>query len=205
VPRNDRLSRRGFLYTSVAALGTLFVEADLQVRLHAQQGAPRITTTDLGGATLLRGAGGNVVALPGPGGALLIDGGRAASAEALLAAVRSATGAARVHTLVNTHWHPDQVGANEAVGRAGGLIVAHEKTKKMLSSTVYSAIGITGRVRALPQAARPTKTVRADGSLDFPGQQIDYGYMPAALTDGDIFLHAQKLKLLVVGGVVFAV
>ena len=52
-----------------------------------------ISTTDLGGATLLQGAGCNVIAMPGPDGALMIDGGLAANADALLAAVSSATGA----------------------------------------------------------------------------------------------------------------
>jgi cyclase len=193
--RKQHLSRRHFLLAGGGAL----VGAGLQTRLLAQQ---RITTTDLGGATLLQGAGCNVLALPGPDGALMIDGGRAANADALLAAVRSATGASRVHTLVNTHWHPDQVGANEAVGRAGGVIVAHEKTKVLLSSTVYAAIGMASRVAPLPQAARPTKTVRSDGSLEFPGQQIDYGYMPAAHTDGDLYVHIPKLNLLAAGGVV---
>src|SRR5688572_3480286 len=134
----------------------------------------------------------------------MIDGGLAANAEALLAAVRMATGATRIHTLINTHWHPEQVGANDAVGRAGGVIVAHEKTKQLLSSTVYNAIGIKGRVPPLPEAARPTKTVRLDGSIDFPAQQVDYGYMPAAHTDGDLFVHIPKLNLLVAGGVVSA-
>ena len=134
----------------------------------------------------------------------MIDGGRAANAEALLAAVRNATGSSRIHTLINTHWHPDQTGANEAVGRDSGIIVAHEKTKLLLSSTVYRAIGITGRVPALPEAARPNKTVRADGSMEFAGQQIDYGYMPAAHTDGDLYVHVPKLNLLVAGGVVSA-
>jgi glyoxylase-like metal-dependent hydrolase (beta-lactamase superfamily II) len=195
----DRFSRRSFLYASTAALGAALVEADLQVRLLAQQ---RITTTDLGGATLLQGAGCNVIALPGPEGALMIDGGLAANVTALLEAVRATTGTARVHTLINTHWHPEQTGANETVGRAGGVILAHEKTKVLLSSTVHSAIGFTGRMAPLPQAARPTKTVRGDGSFEFGGQQIDYGYTPAAHTDGDIYVHVPKLNLLAVGGVV---
>ncbi len=134
----------------------------------------------------------------------MIDGGRAANAEALLAAVRNATGAARIHTLVNTHWHADQVGANEAVGRAGGAIVAHEKTKLLLSNAVYSAVGVSGRVAALPQTARPSKTVRLNGTLEFPAQDIQYGYMPAAHTDGDIYIHVPKLNLLAAGGVVSA-
>lgn len=166
--------------------------------------APRITTTDLGGATLFQGAGCNVIAVSGPDGALMIDGGRAANAEALIAAVREATKTSRVHTLINTHWHPDQTGANEAVGRAGGVIFAHEKTKMMLSNTVYNAIGFKTRVPALPEPGRPNKTTRGDGSMTFAAQQIDYGYMPAAHTDGDLFVHIPKLNLLVVGGVVSA-
>ena len=195
----DPVSRRTFLQTA-AALGGALLPASL---VHAQNAA-RITTTDLGGATLFQGAGCNVVALPGPDGALVIDGGLAANAEALLAAVRTATGSSRVHTLINTHWHPEQTGANEAVGRAGGVIFAHEKTKLLLSNTVYSAVGIKGRVPPLPDAARPAKTTRGDGSMQFAGQQVDYGYMPAAHTDGDLYVHFPKLNLLVVGGVVSA-
>jgi glyoxylase-like metal-dependent hydrolase (beta-lactamase superfamily II) len=170
----------------------------------AQQSAARITTIDLGGATLLQGAGGNVIALPGPDGALMIDGGLTANADALVAAVLTATGSSRVHTLINTHWHPEQTGANDAVGRAGGAIFAHEKTKVTLSSTVYSAVGFTGRLSALPEAARPTRTTRGDGSMEFAGQQVDYGYMPAAHTDGDLFVYFPTLNLLAAGGVVSA-
>jgi glyoxylase-like metal-dependent hydrolase (beta-lactamase superfamily II) len=187
------------LHTGAAAIGGALFSSR---RANGQ--AARITSTDLGGAWLFQGAGSNVVVLPGPEGALMIDGGRAANADALLEAVRKTTGATRVHTLVNTHWHPEQVGANEAVGKAGGVILAHEKTKMMLSNTVYNAIGITGRVAALPAAALPTKTVRFDGALEFPGQQVDFGYMPAAHTDGDIYVHIPKLNLLVAGGVVSA-
>ena len=40
--------------------------------------------------------------------------------------------------------------------------------------------------------------------MEFAGQQIDYGYMPAAHTDGDLFVHFPKMNLLVAGGVVSA-
>ena len=195
------LSRRAFLTAGAAALGSALLPA---YPASARQSAARILATDLGGATLLQGAGCNVMAMRGPDGALMIDGGRAANADALLAAVRSATGTSRIHTLINTHWHPEQTGANEAVGRAGGVIFAHEKTKTTLSNTVYSAVGFTSRVAPLPQAARPTRTTRGDGSMEFAGQRIDYGYMPAAHTDGDLFVHVPKMNLLVVGGVVSA-
>ena len=201
-------SRRSFLYLSATALASALSPSFASAQT-------RITTTDLGGATLLQGAGCNVIAIPGPDGALMIDGGRAANADALLTAVRNATRATRIQTLINTHWHPDQTGANEAVGKSGGVIFAHEKTKTLLSNTVYSAVGFTSRVPPLPKEGRPTRTTRGDGSLDFGGpapsersesrgQQIDYGYMPAAHTDGDLFVHVPKLNLLAVGGVVSA-
>jgi glyoxylase-like metal-dependent hydrolase (beta-lactamase superfamily II) len=172
--------------------------------VNAQQAVARISTVDLGGATLLQGAGGNVIAIPGPDGALMIDGGLAANADALLEAGRRATGGSRVITLIDTHWHPEQTGANEAVGRAGGVIFAHEKTKLAVSHTVYSAVGFRGRLAPLPQAAWPNRTTRGDGTMEFAGQQIDYGYMPAAHTDGDLFVHLPKMNLLAVGGVVSA-
>ena len=167
------------------------------------QAPARISTTDLGGATLLQGSGCNVIAMPGKDGALMIDGGLAANADALLTAVREVTGNSRIDTLINTHWHPEQTGANEAVGRDGGVIFAHEKTRMYLSNAVYS-VTFEGRRPALPPAARPTRTTRGDGSMEFAGQQIDYGYMPAAHTDADLFIHFPKVNLLVAGGVVSA-
>ncbi len=190
-------SRRRFLQLGVAALSGAVLRPNLA---WAQS---RISTTDLGGVTLFQGAGCNVIAMPGPEGALMIDGGLAANADALLAAVKSATHTSRIHTLINTHWHPEQTGANEAVGRSRGVIFAHEKTKIVLVQR-----GLLGDVQrppaALPQAARPTKTTRGDGSMEFAGQRIDYGYMPAAHTDSDLFVHFPTLNLLVVGGVVSA-
>jgi glyoxylase-like metal-dependent hydrolase (beta-lactamase superfamily II) len=167
----------------------------------ARQISSRISTTALGGVTLLQGAGCNVIAVAGEDGALLIDGGLAANADALLAAVRDATGTRRVHTLINTHWHPEQTGANEAVGREGGVIFAHEKTRMYLSNTVYS-VTFEGRRPPLPQAARPNRTTHGDGSLEFAGRQVHYGYMPAAHTDGDLYVHFPEMNLLAAGGVV---
>jgi glyoxylase-like metal-dependent hydrolase (beta-lactamase superfamily II) len=195
------LPRRRFVCVTAVAIGGVLVRGG---RLQAAQDAARITTIDLSGATLLQGAGCNVIAIPGPDGALMIDGGLAANADALIAAVRTATRTTRINTLINTHWHPEQVGANEAVGKSGGVIFAHEKTKTALSSTIYNSTAFTGRRPALPEAARPSKTTRGDGSMQFGGQQIDYGYMPAAHTDGDLFIHVPKMNLLAIGGVASA-
>jgi len=167
----------------------------------SQQAAPDITVTDLGGLILFQGTGSNVVAMPGDDGALMIDGGLAANADALLRAVHDATGNDRIHTLINTHWHPEQTGANLAVGRAGGVILAHEKTRMYLSNAVYS-VTFEGRLQPLPEAGRPNRITRGDGSLEFAGTRIDYGYLPAAHTDGDLYVHFPEMNVLAAGGVV---
>jgi glyoxylase-like metal-dependent hydrolase (beta-lactamase superfamily II) len=165
--------------------------------------AKAITTRDVNGLTLFSVAGCNVVALPGPEGALLVDGGRAADAAALLQAVNAALKTSRVRTLINTHWHPEQVGCNEAVGKAGGLIVSHEVTRLYLGHDSRSAL-YDGVIKALPPEARPTKTTYNTGSLEFAGETVDYRYLPAAHTNGDLFVHFPKRNVIAAGGLVSA-
>src|SRR5687768_7814385 len=86
------LSRRRFLGAGAVTLGSALLP---EIAARSQQGAVEITTTDLGGLFLLQGAGCNVLALRGADGALMIDGGLAANADALLRAVYAATGTAR--------------------------------------------------------------------------------------------------------------
>jgi glyoxylase-like metal-dependent hydrolase (beta-lactamase superfamily II) len=194
------LSRRSFIgATAVTVGGSLFAP----FALRAQAGA-QITSTDLGGGLFsFSGAGCNVLALRGEDGALMVDGGLAANADALLRAIYAATGASKVTTLINTHWHPEATGANELVGRAGGKIFAQEKTAMYLANRV-SSVTFEGRRDPLPEVARPTETTRAEGSLTFAGRSIEYGYLPAAHTDGDLFVHFADLDVLAIGGVMAA-
>jgi glyoxylase-like metal-dependent hydrolase (beta-lactamase superfamily II) len=189
------------LQAGAIALGVTLLRP-LAVR--AQAGAATITTTDLGGGLFLfQGSGCNVVALRGPSGALMVDGGLAENAEALLRAVFAATGSDRIDTLINTHWHRDHVGANELVGRSGGTIFAHEKTRQYLGNRVYT-VRSGEPLEPLPEIARPTRTTRGEGTLDFAGRKIDYGYLPAAHTDADLFVQFRAANVLVAGGVVSA-
>lgn len=187
----------------LAAVASLGVLAPVLVA-HSQQTTATITATDLGGIWLITGAGCNVLAMPGDDGALMIDAGLAANANELLRTVLAATGSSRIHTLINTHWHPEQTGANEAVGRAGGVIFAHEKTRMYLSNPVRSSATFTGRLAPLPEPGRPTEVTRGDGSLEFAGTRIEYGYLPQAHTDGDLYVYFPEPDVLAAGGVVSA-
>ena len=171
--RLQRLLRRRLLRAGVASLGgALFPVLAAARRTQARANAAAdIATTDLGGLALLQVAGVNVLALHGDDGALMVDGGPAASADALLRAVYAATGNDRIHTLINTHGHPEQTGANEIVGRAGGVILAHEKTQMFLSHAMYSAlfegrraVARGRRDRTRPRAATARSSSAAGGS-----------------------------------------
>jgi cyclase len=200
----DSLSRRCFLRGGINMLGAASVAGALAPLDALAAGAPTITATaltpkDKGGLMLFQGGGCNVVVLPGPDGALMIDGGLAADSKALLKAVADATGTRRITTLINTHWHPEQTGSNEAVGRDGGVIVAHEVTRLYEGRKAYSTC-FEGTYGPLPVKARATKTTRTSGSLEFAGQHIDYDYLPSAHTDGDLYIHFPELNLVVAGG-----
>ncbi len=116
--------------------------------------AKDITEKDVGGLSMFSGAGCNVVALRGPEGALLVDGGNAVNAALLLKAVHGKLGTKRIQTLVNTHWHPDQTGLNEAAGKDKATIVAHEVTRLYTGRKVRSPL-FDGTIGPLPESGAP--------------------------------------------------
>lgn len=150
------------------------------------------------------GAGGNVTVFKSGEGVLLVDGGAAVQSKRLLAEVQQLTGSARVHTLFNTHWHHDQTGSNETLGKAGTRIIAHENTRLWLTTDVISKWE-GGRVyQPLPKVAQPNHTFYTEESLKFGGETIDCGYLGQAHTDGDIYVFFRNANVLVAGDVAAA-
>jgi len=163
--------------------------------------ASDIKVLDVAGLAVLQGAGCNVVALGGPEGALMIDGGLAANSAVLLKALHGALKTSKVNTLINTHWHPEQTGSNQAVGKAGGTIIAHEVTKLALGAAVGNRSALyEGAYGPLPTEALPTQTTYNKGSLQIAGEQVEYRYLPGAHTNGDLFVHFPRRNVIVAGG-----
>jgi glyoxylase-like metal-dependent hydrolase (beta-lactamase superfamily II) len=141
----------------------------------------------------------NVVARTGAGGVLLVDGGSARAYAALAAALSSLPGGGPVHTIFNTHWHPEQTGANEPLGRTGRTIIAHENTRLWLTTDVTWPWNGRRFTRA-PKVAQPNKTFYTTGRLD---SGVRYGYIPdAAHTDGDLYVYFPAQNVLAVGDAV---
>ena len=114
-------------------------------------------------------------------------------------AVAGLPGGGPVHTLFNTHWHPEQTGSNEQLGKAGATIIAHENTRLWLTTDVTWPWN-GQRFKRLPKIAQPNKTFYTTGALD---SGVRYGYIPdAAHTDGDLYVYFPQQNVLAVGDAV---
>ena len=190
------MKRRYFLQALPAAT------AGVALARFARAEEPALALLPLGnGLSVVTGGGGNVTVFQSPEGVLLVDGGSPEHSAKVLKLIREHTGATRIHTLFNTHWHWDQTGSNRTLGPAGTRIIAHENTKLWLGTEV--ACKWQDRVyKPLPRDARPNETFYTNGSLAFGGEHIDYGYLPQAHTDGDLYVFFRNANVLVVGDIV---
>jgi cyclase len=190
------LDRREFLKS--AAVATVPVWASSRV-LNAQQasaGVRRLSDK----MAVVDGGGSNVLAFSTGEGLVLVDGGAPKSGDQVLAALKGLAPGAKVQTLFNTHHHIDQTGNNEVFSSAGAKIIAHKRTLEWMSSDHW--IHAEERYeKARPKAARPTETFLATGSLKTGGEQIDYGYLTLAHTNGDIYVFFRNSNVLAVGDV----
>jgi glyoxylase-like metal-dependent hydrolase (beta-lactamase superfamily II) len=160
-----------------------------------------LTVTDVGDRLfVISGGGGNVTVFNSREGVLLVDGGSPERSRDVLKLVRQRTGASKIHTLFNTHWHWDQTGSNLTLGAAGTRIIAHENTRLWLGTDVDSKWQHRTYER-LPPKARPNQTFNTTGSLSFGGETLNYGYLPQAHTDGDIYVMFKNANVVVVGDV----
>jgi cyclase len=196
------ISRRGFLTTALAASAGATLASAPRGILHAAEATPALAAQSLGSQlSLITGAGGNVLALGSAEGALLVDGGARANAAALLKLATSSVNASKVHTLFNTHWHPEQTGSNETLGKQGARIIAQENTRLWLTRKIVVDWS-PAPFPAFPKVAQPNKSFYTSDKLAFGGEEISFGHLGQAHTDGDLYVYLPKANILVAGGVV---
>lgn len=195
------MDRRSFLYTAMTAAGAALAPFCTRVVRASPRTGDLVVTPITDRLLLISGGGGNVTVFDSPEGVLLVDGGSPERAADVLRLVKERTGADRIHTLFNTHWHWEQTGANRLLGPAGTRIIAHENTRLWLGAEV----NCKWRKRVfepLPREAQPNETFYTTGTLSFGGERIDYGYLLQAHTDGDIYVYFRNANVLVAGDVV---
>lgn len=174
--------------------------------IRAERDAALITATKLADNFIeITGAGANVLLVVGSEGCLMVDGGSAERSAELLQIVSEHSGGRPVRVLFNTHWHPECTGSNEALAKAGARIIAHENTKQWLGTDVFEPWQ-KRTYKPLPKPALPTETFYATlattRKMTFGDEPVEYGYLPQAHTDGDIYVYFPRPNILMAGDVV---
>ena len=161
--------------------------------------------------SMIVGAGGNITVQAGKDGILVVDSGLANMSDQALAAIRSIS-KGPIRYLVNTHYHPDHVGGNEAVRKAGSTIsggnvsfdlganasegaqvIAHENVLNRISAP-------TGKQSTIPSGGWPTSTFfNGEKKVFFNGEGIEVIHLPLAHTDGDSIVFFRRSDVIATG------
>jgi glyoxylase-like metal-dependent hydrolase (beta-lactamase superfamily II) len=150
-----------------------------------------------GNISVLMGAGGNIAVLPGSDGKLLIDAGFAGARPKISEAL-AGVGSDPIKHLINTHWHFDHTDGNEWLHSAGATILAHENTRKHLSTTTRVE-GWAFTFPPSPAGAIPSDVFSNERTLDLNGANIALKYYEPAHTDSDISVHFANSDIIHVG------
>lgn len=143
-----------------------------------------------GNVYMLQGRGGNVGAIVGMEGILIIDDDYKQVSEKLAAALKE-LGSASPKYVLNTHWHGDHTEGNEYFGKAS-TIIAHANVRKRLMDPPI----IFGR-KTPPYAAfaLPVITYTESMSLHFNGEEIRLVHFPNGHTDGDTIVFFKNANV----------
>ena len=165
----------------------------LQRALFGQKSLASTKLTDK--ITLITGAGNNIVALAGDDGSLLVDCGDAAHAPEVLGLADG------VQKVINTHWHLESTGANDAMAKAGAKLASSVNTELWMTQEIVH----DWEKKVYPPRAKealPSDTFYTTGKTTFGGEAVEYGLMPMAHTDGDTYVYFPQSNVLVAGDAV---
>ena len=138
---------------------------------------------------MLKGAGGNIGALVGADGILLVDDQFEPLAAKIEQAVFDLTEQKKKVTyVVNTHYHGDHTGSNVYFSKSASVI-AHENVRKRLS--VRSKQGL------------PVITYQGGVKLHLNDQTVDVKHLAAGHTDGDSVIYFEQANVWHLGDLFF--
>jgi len=193
------VDRRHFLATLIK--GGAGLTLSYQALGRPRSGTALTATKITDNFTQITGGGGNVLVLSGPDGLLMVDGVLAEQSADLLQFIGGEFKGQKIQALFNTDWHLEHTGSNQTIRRTGTKIIAHENTKLWLGADFFC--DWQNRLyKPRPPEALPTETFYTSGKTTFGKEQIEYGYLGQAHTDGDIYVFFPGGNILAAGDVV---
>ncbi|MCP4291526.1 MAG: MBL fold metallo-hydrolase [bacterium] len=150
---------------------------------------------------MLYGAGGNHVLAVNSDQALLVDSDYSEVSEKLLAIVKELVGQVPLQ-VVNTHWHFDHVGGNQALKKSGAVVLAHENVRKKMISGQYLAV-IDHEQPPAAEEDLPDQTFTDKLEIQQGDERIQLFHVPKAHTNGDAMVYFSQANVLHTGDVMF--
>ena len=191
-------NRRDFCRTVFGGAAGLAL-ASRSTQVFAQSGPSPISVEKITDSfSLIRGAGSNVLLLTGPDSALIVNGGAAERSAELMKVIAEQTGGKPVQVLFNTDWHLDNTGSNDTLGKAGASIIAHENTRLWMT-TEFHVQWQNKTYKPRAKEALPNKTFYTTEKMTFGKEEIQFGHLGQAHTDGDIYVFFPGPNILVTG------
>ncbi len=181
-----------FLCTCISTLG-IFAHGDDRHFENKQDFTVR-TTKVSGNVYMLQGRGGNIGALTGPDGILIVDDDYKAVSEKLRDALKE-LGSPNPRFILNTHWHSDHTEGNDFFGK-GAIIVAHTNVRKRL---LDPPMVFGQRMGPYASHALPIVTYSETMSLHVNGEEVRVVHYPKGHTDGDSIVYFVNSKVVHLG------
>jgi cyclase len=160
-----------------------------------------VKTTDLGNKTyMLEGQGGNITVALADDGIIMVDGQFAPMHDKIKAAIE-ALSKQPIKYLVNTHYHGDHTGGNEAFVKDGVTVVAHVNVgTRLAAGTINNLTGAKTPPR--PTEALPKQTYTDGTVLQLKGRSAQLKHPANAHTDGDTYVHFADANVISTGDTV---
>ncbi len=145
-----------------------------------------------GNIYMLTGSGGNMAAVTGPQGVLLVDAQFAELAAKIQTTLREISANGKIATLVNTHHHADHVSGNKVLGQ-GVAIIAHQNVYQRLKTD-----------EKFDKKGLPTVLLQQPLALNINNVALELIPMPVSHTDGDLVVWFKEANVLHTGDLMFA-
>lgn len=165
---------------------------------------PDFATTEVSkGLYMLSGVGGftggNIGLSVGEDGVVMIDDSMPPLLDKMKRAIASVT-PNKVDFLINTHVHGDHIGNNEAMGKDGTHIVAHDNLRRHL---IKKGVRTQEGMKPAPKHALPVITFSKSMSFHLNGEEANIFHVAHAHTDGDAIIHFKDANVIHTGDTFF--
>jgi glyoxylase-like metal-dependent hydrolase (beta-lactamase superfamily II) len=149
---------------------------------------------------MLQGQGGNITVAVGSDGIIMVDTQFAPLHDKIVAAIK-AISPLPIKYIVNTHFHGDHTGGNEAFQKDGAIIVAQDNIRVRLAAGTTN--GTSGqKTPPAPAGALPKQTyVGGTMTLEVGGRKAILTHVNNAHTDGDTWVWFPDANVISTGDV----